>query len=73
MTEAEIIRKAFAEAGSPSDLAISETTGMNYDKLHKRRLAPGRIGAMSISELRLLMRHAYLTDEDIVKIVKGVI
>lgn len=71
MTEAEIIRKAFAEAGSSSDLAISEITGMNYDKLHKRRLAPGRIGSLNINELRLFLRHAYLTDEDIVNIVKG--
>lgn len=71
MKEAEIIRKAFARVGSSSDVAISETTGMNYDKLHKRRLAPGRIGALSISELRLFLRHAYFSDEDILGIVKG--
>lgn len=71
MSEAEIIRNAFTRAGSRSDVAISEITGMNYDKLHKRRLAPGRIGALSISELRLFLRHADLTDEEIVKIVRG--
>ncbi|MBR0341558.1 MAG: hypothetical protein IJH64_04835 [Oscillospiraceae bacterium] len=71
MNEAEIIRNAFTRAGSRSDVAISEITGMNYDKLHKRRLAPGRIGALSISELRLFLRHADLTDEEIVKIVRG--
>ena len=69
--EADVIRNAFARNGIRSDRAISETTGMNYDKLHKRRLAPGRIGALSISELRLFLRHAYFTDEDILGIVKG--
>ena len=71
MSEAEIIRNAFARSGSRSDVAISDITGMNYDKLHKRRLAPGRIGALSISELRLFIRHTDLTDEEIVKIVRG--
>ena len=71
MTEAEIIRNAFARVGSPSDVAISEITGMNYDKLHKRRLAPGWIGSLSLSELRLFIRHADLKDDEIIKIVKG--
>lgn len=71
MSEAEIIRNAYARAGSPSDLAISEVTGMNYDRLHKRRLAPGRIGALDLSELRLLLRHADFTDQEILGIVKG--
>ena len=71
MSEAEIIRNAFTRAGSTSDVAISEITGMNYDKLHKRRLAPGRIGALSISELRLFLRHADFTDDELIKIVRG--
>lgn len=69
--EADVIREAFKRAGIPSDLAISAETGMNYDRLHKRRLAPGRIGALSIAELRLFIRHSCLTDEDIIKIVRG--
>lgn len=69
--EADVIRKAFARNGYRSDAAISEATGFNYDRLHKRRLAPGRIGAMTIAELRLLDRHSGLTDEEIVEIVRG--
>jgi len=73
LSEAEIIRNAFTRAGSTSDVAISEITGMNYDKLHKRRLAPGRIGALSISELRLFLRHADFTDDELIKIVRGIL
>lgn len=69
--EADIIRSAFKRAHIDSDLAISHETGMNYDRLHKRRLAPGRIGALTIAELRLFIRHSCMTDEDIVKIVRG--
>lgn len=69
--ESDVIRKAFARNGYRSDAAISEATGFNYDRLHKRRLAPGRIGAMTIAELRLLDRHSGLTDEEIVEIVRG--
>lgn len=69
--EADVIRKAFARTGVRSDLAISETTGFNYDRLHKRRLKPGRIGAMTIGELRLLHRHAGFSDEELLEIVKG--
>ena len=71
MSEAAVIRKAFARNGYRSDVAISEATGMNYDRIHKRRLAPGRIGALTIAELRLMDRHAGLTDEEIVEIVRG--
>lgn len=71
MAEADIIRNAFKRSHIESDLAISAETGMNYDRLHKRRLAPGRIGALTIAELRLFMRHSSMTDEDIVKIVRG--
>lgn len=52
-------------------MAISELTGMNYDKLHKRRLAPGRIGALTIAELRLMDRHTDFSDEEIIRIVRG--
>ena len=69
--EADVIRKAFARTGVRSDLAISETTGFNYDRLHKRRLKPGRIGALTIGELRLLHRHAGFSDEELLEIVKG--
>lgn len=70
--EADVIRKAFARNGIRSDRAISEDTGMNYDRLHKRRLAAGHIGAMTISELRLLNRHAGFSDQELLEIVKGV-
>lgn len=41
MTEADIIRQAYKRDGIKGDKAISRETGINYDRLHKRRLAPG--------------------------------
>lgn len=72
MTEAEIIRQAYKRDGIKGDKAISRETGINYDRLHKRRLAPGWFENMTIGELRTLMRRAYFTDQEIIQITKGV-
>lgn len=71
MTEAEIIRTAYRRDGIKGDKAISRETGINYDRLHKRRLAPGWIENMTLGELRTLARRAYFTEQEILQIVTG--
>ena len=67
-SRAGIIRTAFKRTGVKSDLAISQELGMDYKKLHYRRMKD--IGAMTLNELWLLQRHAYFTDQELLEIVR---
>lgn len=69
MSPEEIIRTAFKRSGIKSDLAICDETGLEYKKLHCRRLI--HPGTLTLSELWLFQRHADFTDEELLQIVKG--
>lgn len=64
----QIIRSAFQRAGIKSDLAICRETGMEYKKLHIRRMKD--IGSFTLAELWMMQRHGAFTDEDLLEIVK---
>lgn len=66
--KAEIIRRAYRRAGIESDLAISNELGMEYKRLHCRRL--NDVGSITLAELWLMQRHGAFTDEDLLEIVK---
>lgn len=68
MSAAEIIKEAFKRVGIKSDLAISRELGMEYKKLHYRRLKD--LGAMTLNEFWLMQRHASFTDEELLQIAK---
>lgn len=68
MSRAQIIREAFKRAGIKSDLAISNELGMEYKRLHCRRL--NDVGSITLAELWLMQRHGAFTDEDLLEIVK---
>jgi len=68
MNRSTIIREAFRRAGIKSDLAISNELGMEYKRLHYRRL--NDIGSLTLNELWLMQRHGCFTDEDILQIAK---
>lgn len=68
MNRSNIIREAFKRAGIKSDLAICRETGMEYKRLHIRRL--NDIGSITLAELWLFQRHGCFTDEDLLQIVK---
>ena len=68
MNCANIIRSAFKRAGIKSDLAISNELGMEYKRLHCRRL--NDVGSITLAELWLMQRHGAFTDEDLLEIVK---
>ena len=68
MNCANIIRAAFKRAGIKSDLAISNELGMEYKRLHCRRL--NDVGSITLAELWLMQRHGAFTDEDLLEIVK---
>ena len=70
MDAAEIIREAFKRVGIRSDLSISKELGMEYKKLHCRRMKD--IGAMTLNEFWMMQRHGSFTDEDILAIAKEV-
>lgn len=69
MNRSNIIREAFKRAGIKSDLAISNELGMEYKKLHFRRL--NDVGSITLAELWLMQRHGAFTDEEILKIAKN--
>ena len=66
--KALLIRQAFQRAGIDSDLAICQEIGMEYKKLHFRRL--NDVGSITLAELWLMQRHGAFTDEDLLEIVK---
>lgn len=68
MSRAQIIREAFKRVGIKSDLAISNELGMEYKRLHCRRL--NDVGSITLAELWLMQRHGAFTDEDLLEIVK---
>ena len=68
MNRSTIIREVFKRAGIKSDLAISNELGMEYKRLHFRRL--NDIGSLTLAELWLMQRHGCFTDEDLLQIVK---
>ena len=68
MEDESIIREAFKRAGIKSDLAISNELGMEYKRLHCRRL--NDVGSITLAELWLMQRHGAFTDEDLLEIVK---
>ena len=68
MNRSNIIREAFKRAGIKSDLAISNELGMEYKRLHSRRL--NDVGSITLAELWLMQRHGAFTDEDLLEIVK---
>jgi hypothetical protein len=65
-----IIRGAFRRAGWNSERAISRVTGIPYPTLNRNRLKPDMIGNMTLAEFWTMQRHAYFTDEDILRIAK---
>lgn len=65
-----IIRGAFRRAGWNSERAISRVTGIPYSTLNRNRLKPDMIGNMTLAEFWTMQRHAYFTDEDILRIAK---
>ena len=69
MSRSEIIREAFKRVGIRSDLSISKELGMEYKKLHCRRMKD--IGAMTLNEFWMMQRHGEFTDADILAIAKG--
>ena len=70
MSKAQIIREAFKRVGIRSDLAICKEIGMEYKRLHFRRMKD--IGAMTLNEFWMMQRHGDFTDEDILMIAKEV-
>lgn len=64
----QIIRKAYERNGMRGDKAISKETGIEYCKLHRRRM--NNIGSLSMEEFWCLQRHACFTDEEILQIAK---
>ena len=68
-TRASIIREAFKRVGIRSDLAICKEIGMEYKRLHCRRMK--NIGAMTLNEFWMMQRHGDFTDADILAIAKG--
>ena len=65
-----IIRGAFRRAGWNSERAISRVTGIPYPTLNRNRLKPDMIGNMTLAEFWTMQRHAYFSDEDILRIAK---
>ena len=70
MSRSEIIREAFKRVGIKSDLSISKELGMEYKKLHCRRMKD--IGAMTLNEFWMMQRHGDFTDQEILEIAKEV-
>ena len=70
MTRPDIIRSAFRRAGWTSERQISKVTGISYPTLNRNRLKPDMIGNMTLAEFWTMQRHAYFTDEDILRIAK---
>ena len=68
MSRSEIIREAFKRVGIRSDLSISKELGMEYKKLHCRRMKD--IGAMTLNEFWMIQRHGNFTDEEVLEIAK---
>lgn len=66
--KAEIIRRAYRRAGIESDLAISNELGMEYKKLHFRRL--NDVGSITLAEFWLMQRHAQFEAGEILAIAK---
>ena len=65
-----ILRGAFRRAGWNSERAISRVTGIPYPTLNRNRLKPDMIGNMTLAELWNMQRHAYFTDEELLRIAK---
>ena len=68
MNRSSIIREAFKRAGIKSDLAISNELGMEYKRLHCRRL--NDVGSITLAELWMMQRHGNFTDEEVLEIAK---
>ena len=68
MNRTTIIRDVFKRVGIKNDMDISRETGMDYNRLHKRRMK--HIGSMRLDELWLLQRHAHFTDEELLQLIK---
>ena len=69
MTEREIIRSARERVGITSDLELMKWTGLKYSTfMHQRRSDPG---SYILRELRQIIKVTGMSDEDIVKLVRG--
>ena len=69
MTEREIIRSCRELAGITSDRELAERTGLSYSTMmHQRRSDPG---SYTLREIRQIIKHTGMDDENILMLVKG--
>lgn len=66
---AEIIKTAYKRIGIKSDAGISRETGFQYDRLHRVRMKNPE--TLTLAEIKLLQRHAYFTDQELLELVKA--